>query len=233
MLSPYQPRPDIAVIAELMGNTTRAAMISALAGDAVMPAGELASIAGVSRPTASEHLARLREHGLVSVERQGRHAYYRLSGSEVAEMVEALAVIAPVRPPTSLRGVRQMKVLSHARTCYKHLAGRLGVALADALCEQGLVRRVKDGLALDAARWDERGPLGLTSAVGPNSQPPVKGCVDWSERRHHLAGPLATALTGELFSRDWIARTRDHHRAVVVTAEGERGLAKEFGLKPL
>ncbi|MEK2473762.1 MULTISPECIES: ArsR/SmtB family transcription factor [Streptomyces] len=231
MLDPAQPRPDIATVAELLGNATRAAMVSALVGDFVMPAGELATIAGVSRPTASEHLSRLVEHGLLTVDRMGRHAYYRISSPQVAELVEALAVIAPVRQPTSLRSARLLKTLSNARTCYRHLAGRIGVELAEALCERGLVRRTPDGIEIDAERWDARKPLGLTlDALESDGQPLIKGCVDWSERRHHLAGSAATALTDQLFALGWIARAREHKRAVVVTAEGLAGLSSEFGL---
>ncbi|AJC60080.1 MULTISPECIES: winged helix-turn-helix domain-containing protein [Streptomyces] len=231
MLDPAQPRPDIATVAELLGNATRAAMVSALVGDFVMPAGELATIAGVSRPTASEHLSRLVEHGLLTVDRMGRHAYYRISSPQVAELVEALAVIAPVRQPTSLRSARLLKTLSNARTCYRHLAGRIGVELAEALCERGLVRRTPDGIEIDAERWDARKPLGLTlDAMESDGQPLIKGCVDWSERRHHLAGSAATALTDQLFALGWITRAREHKRAVVVTAEGTAGLSSEFGL---
>ncbi|MGW3565462.1 ArsR/SmtB family transcription factor [Streptomyces sp. NPDC000941] len=234
MLDPGQPRPDIATVAELLGNTTRATMVSALAGDFVMPAGELASIAGVSRPTASEHLSRLVDRGLLSVDRMGRHAYYRISSPQVAELIEALAVIAPLRPPTSLRSARLLKTLSHARTCYRHLAGRIGVELAGALLARGLVRRGESGLEIDTERWDADKPLGLAS--GPleiEGQPLIKGCVDWSERRHHLAGTAATALTDQLFELGWIARAREHKRAVVVTPAGAEGLSDEFGLNLL
>jgi DNA-binding transcriptional ArsR family regulator len=235
MLEPGQARPDIATVAELLGNATRATMVSALAGDFVMPAGELASIAGVSRPTASEHLSRLVDRGLLSVDRMGRHAYYRISSPQVAELIEALAVIAPLRPPTSLRSARLLKTLSHARTCYRHLAGRVGVELAGALLGRGLVRREEGGgLEIDAERWDASKPLGLAS--GPlevEGQPLIKACVDWSERRHHLAGTAATALTDQLFELGWITRAREHKRAVVVTPAGAEGLSDEFGLNVL
>ena len=231
MARPDSSHPDVATIAELLGNAPRAAMVTSLMGDFARPASELAAIAGVSRPTASEHLARLVAHDLLTVERVGRNAYYRIAGRQVAELVESLAVIAPVAPPTSLRSARLLTTLGYARTCYRHLAGRVGVALADALRAQKLVRQVHNGLEVDRDRWDERRPLGLAATVRRGEkQPAIKGCVDWSERRHHLAGSLATSLTERMFQLEWIARAPGHPRAVVVTAEGLTGLRGEFGL---
>ncbi|MET8140355.1 helix-turn-helix domain-containing protein [Sphaerisporangium sp. NPDC005288] len=223
--------PDIAAVAGLLGDRTRATMVKALVADRAMPASELAALSGVSRPTASEHLARLVEHGIISVERCGRHAYYRLAGPEVATALEALAVLAPIHPPRSLRSSFHLDNLRRARTCYDHVAGRLGVAIADVLQSRGLVRRTGDGLELDVPVWQDLRPLDIDCRPSlKGRRPAIRACVDWSERRHHVAGALAGAITHRLFELGWIVRPRDGERVVKVTDEGFDGLARSFGL---
>ncbi|KZM75606.1 winged helix-turn-helix transcriptional regulator [Nocardia terpenica] len=225
--------PDIAVVARLLADKTRVTMISALVGDEPMSASQLARIAGVSRATASEHLGQLVQRRLLSVERRGRHAYYRLASADVATILEALAALAPIPSPNSLRTARQLDELNEARICYDHLAGRLGVALADALLAQGLIYVDGDSLSVDRFRWDEFAPLGVRCGDVPKTgRPLVRPCLDWSERRYHLAGTLASMLTAELLDRGWIVRPRLGDRIVRVTEEGARRLYESLGVDP-
>jgi DNA-binding transcriptional ArsR family regulator len=222
---------NIAFVAGLLADPTRAAMCQALVGGEARPAGELAARTGVSAQTASNHLARLMAGGILRVEQQGRWRYYRLASADVAHAVEALAVVAPPLvngfPGNGLS--REARRLREARTCYSHLAGRLGVALADALV---------------AARWIEEGgrhyritPSGARAlrALGidprPRAAEPVaRRCLDWTERRPHLAGPLGRALTSLALDRGWVRRVRGT-RAVVVTSAGRVQLRKTFNLQ--
>ncbi|MGW7679138.1 ArsR/SmtB family transcription factor [Kribbella sp. NPDC054772] len=235
---------DVARVAALMAEPARAKVLMALADGRALPASLLASEAGVSPQTVSAHLRKLLDGGLVAVERSGRHRYYRLSGAEVAAAVEALARLAKPQPITSLRQSTRAAALREARTCYDHLAGRLGVALLEGLVRRdaltrtdggrGTTRRPQDPLAQQLSD----GPY----ALGPNApevlaelgvhlptQPPrrdlLRFCVDWSEQRHHLAGHLGASITDTLLTRNWLHR-RPHHRAVILTPAGHKGLAQ-------
>jgi DNA-binding transcriptional ArsR family regulator len=222
---------NIAFVAGLLADPTRAAMCQALVGGEARPAGELATRAGVSAQTASNHLARLMAGRILRVEQQGRWRYYRLANADVAHAVEALAVVAPPLangfPGNGLSP--EARRLRDARTCYSHLAGRLGVALADALVaarwieEDGRHYRVTpDGLrALRALGIDPR---------PRTAEPPAQRCLDWTERRPHLAGPVGRALTSLALDRGWVRRVRGT-RAVVVTAAGRVQLKKAFNLR--
>jgi DNA-binding transcriptional ArsR family regulator len=223
---------DIAFVAGLLADPSRAAMCLALAGGEARPAGELAMRAGVSAQTASNHLARLVAGRILRVEQQGRWRYYRLAGPEIGHAVEALAVVAPPQRASVTGGAAEdgaTRRLKEARTCYSHLAGRLGVALADALV---------------AERWledDGRGylvtPLGARSlrALGIDARPrggreAARRCLDWTERRHHVAGPVGTALAGLALERRWVRRLRDT-RAVQVTPAGAQQLKRIFNVR--
>jgi DNA-binding transcriptional ArsR family regulator len=215
---------DIAAAAALMADPSRAAVLVELTDGRALPPSELAEVAGVSRPTMSEHLAKLQRAGFVAVERGGRNRYYRLSGPEVATAVEALAALAPRAEVRSLRQANRAGALGAARTCYGHLAGRLGVGLADAMVERGLIEREGEVFLLTEPGAAFLLDLGV-------EKPPRAGrsCNDWSERRPHLAGKLGVALTKRLFDLDWIRRT-ERPRAVEVTAEGKRELAARLGI---
>lgn len=239
---------DIASVAALIGERARARVLMALLDGRALPAGVLAAEAGVAASTASEHLAQLVDARLLSVERQGRARYFRLSGPAVAEALEALARISPPEPIRSLRQGTRAHALRRARTCYNHLAGRLGVAVMTALLEQGLLTggdgRYNPGQA-DTDRLSARGAdltyrltptgretlaaFGLDLAALSRKTPMVRYCVDWSEQRHHLAGLLGAALTQRMFDLDWIRRVH-RRRAVVLTDLGRRGLADTFGM---
>jgi DNA-binding transcriptional ArsR family regulator len=223
---------SIASVAALMGDATRARMLLALVGDVALPAGELAMCANVAPQTASAHLAKLLEARLLTSETQGRHHYYRLAGPEVAAAMESLAAVAP--PPRGDRWAESPRArqLRFARTCYNHLAGKLATDINDALQQLGF-------LAPEAARYyclTENGHIWFktfgidTAMLRPRGGELARRCLDWTERRHHLAGALGTALLRRLLELKWLARTKEP-RAVRVTHEGQRQLEAQLGIK--
>jgi DNA-binding transcriptional ArsR family regulator len=219
-----QGEVDIAAAAALMADPSRAAVLMELTDGRALPPSELAEVAGVSRSTMSEHLAKLQKAGFLAVERGGRNRYYRLSGPEVATAVEALAALAPRAEVHSLRQANRAGALGAARTCYGHLAGELGVGITDALLDRGLVEREGEVFLLTDPGAAFLRDLGI-------AKPPRAGksCNDWSERRPHLAGKLGVALTKRLFDLGWVKRT-ERRRAVEVTDEGKRQLAKRLSI---
>jgi DNA-binding transcriptional ArsR family regulator len=219
-----QGEVDIAAAAALMADPSRAAVLMELADGRALPPSELAEVAGVSRSTMSEHLAKLQQAGFVAVERGGRNRYYRLAGPEVAAAVEALGALAPRTEVRSLRQANRAGALGAARTCYGHLAGELGVGITDALVARGLLEREGEVFLLTEPGAAFLRDLGI-------EKPPRAGksCNDWSERRPHLAGALGVALTKRLFELDWIRRT-ERRRAVEVTSSGKRELAARLGI---
>src|ERR1700742_3071152 len=222
--APPEGDVDIAAAAALMADPSRAAVLTALTDGRALPPSELAEVAGVSRSTMSEHLAKLRDAGFLAVERGGRNRYYRLAGPEGAPAVEALSALAPRTPVRSLRQANRAGALGAARTCYGHLAGRLGVGITDAMVDRGLVEREAEVFLLT-----DRGATFLTD-LGIERPPRAgKACNDWSERRPHLAGKLGVALASRLFELDWVRRT-DRPRAVEVTADGERELRERLDI---
>lgn len=215
---------DISAAAALMADPSRAAVLMELTDGRALPPSELAEVAGVSRSTMSEHLAKLQKAGFLAVERGGRNRYYRLAGPEVATAVEALAALAPRSEVHSLRQANRAGALGAARTCYGHLAGRLGVGITDALVDRGLVEHEAEVFLLTEPGTAFFVDLGI-------EKPPRAGksCNDWSERRPHLAGKLGVALTKQLFELEWVKRT-NRRRAVELTAKGERELSHRLGL---
>jgi DNA-binding transcriptional ArsR family regulator len=218
---------DIAPIAALMADRTRAAMLTAMLGGLPLAAGELAKIAGVTAQTASAHLARLLDGGLVTVIQQGRHRYYELRGAEVAAAIEALSHISPPIRPSGLRQSRAARALGEARTCYDHLAGRAGVALFEALCGNGLL---DPGSCEVTAKGRERlHEIGLDVTVLRKSRRRFAGrCLDWTERRAHLGGALGAGLLSAMLELGWLERGQVR-RALNVTVEGRHGLREVFG----
>ena len=218
---------EISTPAALIGDPTRATFLTALCDGRVLPASELAQRAGVSASTASVQLAKLVEGGLLEVERNGRHRYYRLADPSIATAIESLAVIAPRRPASSLRQARVGSELQAARTCYDHLAGALGVALFDALQGQRLLTPELEVTKRGAKRFGE---LGLdVDELAKKRRPLARRCLDWTERRHHLAGSLGAALADRCFELGWLERLPSN-RAVRVTEKGRRGLARDLAL---
>ncbi|WP_224392495.1 helix-turn-helix transcriptional regulator [Pseudonocardia sp. ICBG1293] len=211
----------LAARAALLADRTRATFCLALLDGRAWTAGELARHAGVAPSTATAQLDRLVAAGLLVTGRQGRHRYLRLAGPEVARTVETLACgTAPAPVPPSLRASRAAARLAGARTCYDHLAGTFGVALFDGLVADGLLA-VEHGLALTPAGRDWF--TGLVGDLPRRGRPVVRACLDWTERRHHLAGAAGAALCRTLFDRGWVERGPDH-RSVRLTGDGRRAL---------
>lgn len=172
---------------------------------------ELAHAARIATSTASEHVRVLHEAGFVRTLKQGRHRYVRLSGTQVAEVIERLANLSGPEPPRGLRQSVRARRLAYARTCYDHLAGRLGVALRDGLIDEGLIDD-RNGLAVTSRGWDTFASLGID--VGRVRRPVLRECLDWTERREHLAGALPAAILRRAQDAGWLSR--DPHRAVTV-----------------
>lgn len=223
--------PNIVEVASLIGDPSRAAMLLYLLGGKALPASELARAARVTPQTASFHLAKMVDGGLLVHESYGRHRYYRLASTEVGQALEALNAVAPTKPVRSLRESDQSKALHFARTCYDHIAGVVGVALTDKMLE---LEVLKEGEGLDfvitsdGMKWF--GDFGIDlSGIQRGRRHLARQCLDWSERRHHMAGALGAALTNRLFELEWISRIPGG-RAVRVTDKGFKGVEAEFGL---
>lgn len=218
-------QPRFARIAAAIGDPTRARMLGALMDGASRPAGEIAQAAGVHASTASGHLAKLVDEGLLSVRLQGRHRYYRVSDPDVASALEALSVLAERTAADGKWQREPYRSMKHARTCYRHLAGELGVQLFQALVARGRLSGSEAGYELSAAgrRWLEE--IGMEAP--PRGERFAYPCLDWSERRHHLAGRLATSLLEHFVARRWLART-PHSRALKLTPQGKSELLARF-----
>jgi DNA-binding transcriptional ArsR family regulator len=211
--------------AALLADRTRAAFCLALLDGRAWTIGELARHAGVAPPTATEHADRLVAGGLLVQHRQGRHRYLSLAGPDVAALIEAIASAGAPRPVpvTSMATAHRQRNLAYARTCYDHLAGTVGVALADGLAESGLVSRA-DGLALTGRGRDRLGALGVDLSPA-GRRPLLRDCLDWTERRPHLAGVVGAAICRHAFSAGWIVRIGTG-RAVKVTEAGTAALGQ-------
>jgi DNA-binding transcriptional ArsR family regulator len=227
-------------VAALAGDPARAGMLHALMDGRALTASELAAVAGITAQTASGHLARMTAAGLLSVQKQGRHRYHRIASSAVAHMMETIMQVAsdlePCRPELSV-GPRDA-ALRAARTCYDHLAGRLGVALTDALVAERYAELSNEGGALTGAGMAFLGRIGVDvdslSTHGGKRSPRVlcRPCLDWSERRLHLAGAVGAALCTHSLVMGWIRRI-DGTRAVAITPQGWRVYREEFGARLL
>jgi DNA-binding transcriptional ArsR family regulator len=238
---------DFSVPAELIGHPARSAILLALLDRRALPMSMLASEAGIAASTASVHLTRLVDGGLLHVRTQGRHRYYELASSDIAAALEALARVAPHRPVRSLRADTRARALRLARSCYDHLAGHLGVALMGSLLRQGAVyggdgmhhpeQADKDRLSAPGKDIDYRlsdsgwALLDRLGVVVPDTRRQlVAYCVDWTEQRHHLAGTAGAALLTRFEELDWVSRRRDKTRALHVTESGKRGFAEYFDI---
>ncbi len=221
-----------AEVANLAGDPARAGMLHALMDGRALTATELARVAGITPQTASGHLMQLTAGGLLSVEKQGRHRYHRLASPAVARMLESIMQVAADAAPRkkTFAGPRDL-ALRAARTCYDHLAGHLGVALADALVTRGDIELGADaGIVTKsgAALFDRLGiELGANSKS--KSRMMCRPCLDWSERRPHLAGHVGAALCKHCLSEGWIKHI-DGTRAVAVTVKGQRNFRDVFGV---
>ena len=222
-----QGEADISAAAALLAEPARAQFVLAVIEQGPLPASELARRTGIAASTASGHLARLVNAGFLVARKNGRYRYYDLGDPNVAEAVEALARVAPQRDVRSLREATRSELLREARTCYDHLAGRLGVALVRGLERSQVVVRCNGDFEIGprAAEW--LCDLGVDlSALERRRRPLVRACLDWSERKPHVAGALGAALAARFFELGWIER-RDTNRSVAVTAAGQK-LLREY-----
>jgi len=241
---------DIARTAALFADPARVRVLLALGDGRALAASVLAAEARLSAQGVSAHLAKLRAAGLVVAEKSGRHRFYRLAGPEPAELLETLARFSPSQPVTSLREGTRAEALRTARTCYDHLAGRLGVAVTSSLLARGALagppdtrRRPADRISaplrehpytLGPDASSVFGALGVDlEAVAACRRPLLKFCLDWSEQRHHLAGALGAAVATRFVEAGWVQRRAKAHRALRLTPEGAQALDTHLGLADL
>jgi DNA-binding transcriptional ArsR family regulator len=223
--------PNIAGIAALMGEPSRATMLVALLGKEALPATELASQAFISPQTASSHLSKLVAGKLLTVEQHGRHRYYRLASDEVGRAIESLAIIAPPPAPAHNRQEdERLNTVRYARTCYDHMAGRVAVAITRVLEQREFL--IRSGRAYEVTKggkdWFRN--LGIdTDILRTNRRAFALQCLDWSERQYHISGALGTALLDRLLNLKYIARARTP-RCIRVTVEGTRALNRLLNL---
>ncbi|MBO0728743.1 MAG: helix-turn-helix transcriptional regulator, partial [Acidimicrobiaceae bacterium] len=243
---------DLSAVAAVIAEPARARILLALADGRALPASMLSAEAGLSAPATTHHLKRLLEAGLVTVEASGRHRYYRLAGPHVAIVLEALASLAPTHPVRSLRQDTHAAHLRNARSCYDHLAGRLGVAVTAGLLDRKVLVAtdgVGDTSRRDADRYSapvphhpyDLGPRArpVLADLGVNldalldapraSRPVLRFCVDWTEQRHHLAGALGAALLTAFTDQEWVVR-HPHRRTITLTKSGSTALDRHLGV---
>jgi DNA-binding transcriptional ArsR family regulator len=213
--------PNIARVAALIGEPARAEVLTALLADRALTATELAAVAGVTKQTISSHLAQLTEAGLVAVEAQGRHRYFRLAGHDVAQLLESLMGVAFQTGAVRLRSSPREPALRKARVCYDHLAGELGVYAYDAMLARRVFSSGGAGLHLTNGGAEWFAAFGIDPAVAARGHRAFcRPCLDWGERRHHLGGAMGAALLHRLFELRWASRAPDS-RVVVFTTRGE------------
>jgi len=238
---------DLSAVGALLSEPARALILLALNDGRALPASMLAAEAGVSPSTASEHLRRLVDGGLITVTRHGRYRYYRLAGPQVADLIEAVARLAPTRQISSLREGTKANAIRVARNCYDHIGGRLGVAMTRAFLREGYLTG-HDG-SVDFGRMTGDRPAGgvldpiaytLTAegaraftdmGADPPRNPAVRCCVDWTEQRHHMAGVAGRELLRRMLELGWVRPSR-YHRALSITDTGREQLAERFGVLP-
>jgi DNA-binding transcriptional ArsR family regulator len=233
---PMASNAMFAAVASLVGDPARAGMLHALMDGRALTASELARVAGVTPQTASGHLARMADIGLLCVEKQGRHRYHRLASQAVAQMIESIMQVASVleEPRRSLSVGPRDVALRQARTCYDHLAGRLGVALADAMVSGGYAELANDAGVITGSGLALLGRIGidvdtLSARSGKRATRVLcRPCLDWSERRAHLAGSVGAAICTHSLAHDWIRRIPGT-RAVAITPKGQRVFREQFG----
>jgi DNA-binding transcriptional ArsR family regulator len=221
--------PPIAIVANLIGDPARANMLSALMSGKALTASELAREAGVTAQTASGHLAKLQDGGLVLCTQQGRHRYFRLSAPEIADLLESLMGIAVTRGLAKTRTGPRDGALRRARVCYDHLAGEEGVWLVDGLVASGWLAVRDGGFAVTAPGRRHLCDFGLDmDTLEKQKRPLCRACLDWSERRPHLGGALGAALFRRFQDQGWMRRL-EGSRVVQVTPKGQLGLRRMLG----
>jgi DNA-binding transcriptional ArsR family regulator len=218
--------PDIARIASLVGDPARANMLTAMMGGTALTASELALEAGVSLPTASSHLSKLMDGGLLTLASQGRHRYYGLASPQVAGMIEAIIGVAAAVGPQRVRPGPRDAAMRVARVCYDHLAGEQAVAMLDHLVDRKVLLRDDGEIRLGPAAGSHFSALGI-DVEAKARRPVCRACLDWSVRRSHLAGTLGAAILDKILSEKWARREKDS-RAVVFSPTGRQAFEKVF-----
>jgi len=216
--------PDISKVAALMGDPARSNMLLSLMDGRALTASELALSSGITKQTASSHLARLLDGGLLEREVQGRHHYYRLQDTDVADAIEALLSLAERKQGKRTRTGPKDPALRKARICYDHLAGELGVLMFSRMSKQGWLTQVDDMLCVSPKGWQGLHQIGITQTNLPRTKrPQCKTCLDWSMRRHHLAGQVGALILNRFFELGWIKRLPDT-RIIEFSKGGEASL---------
>jgi DNA-binding transcriptional ArsR family regulator len=221
--------PKIAQIASLIGEPARANMLVSLLDGRALTASELAYVAGIAPQTASGHLAKLCDAGLLALEKQGRHRYFRLASPLVGQMLEGVMVVAEAGPARYQPHWRRGDALRNARTCYDHMAGRLAVDITDRLIERSFIVLEEDAGRLTEAGEAFFGGIGLSLASASTRRVFCRPCLDWSERRPHLAGQIGATVLRHALDRGWVQRVKDS-RALTITPSGRRQLPEIFGV---
>jgi DNA-binding transcriptional ArsR family regulator len=222
--------PHIAGVAALVGEPARAEMLTALSADRALTATELAAVAGVGKATASAHLAKLCDAGLLAVEVQGRHRYFRLADRDVAQLLESLMGVAFRTGAVRLKSSPREPALRRARVCYDHLAGELGVQAFEALMAHGAFKADAAGLHITTHGTEWFAAFGVdVNAVAAQRRMMCRACLDWSERRPHLAGAWGSALLQRMFDLGWARRVKGT-RIVQFTPPGEHAFQSRFAM---
>ncbi|MCU1359771.1 MAG: winged helix-turn-helix transcriptional regulator, partial [Ilumatobacteraceae bacterium] len=221
---------DLASVARLIGEPSRATMLLALLDGRALTAGELARCARLTPATTSAHLSKLLDADVVSMVAQGRHRYYRLAGPAMANALEALSQVSRTAVPTGLRTTSAARALRPARLCYDHVAGQLGVAIHDCLVDIDGIAATSEGLSLTRAgeHWFSRAGVTVSSATS-SRRTPLRSCLDWTERRIHLAGALAASLATAMLEQQWLVRRAIGERGLDITGEGAIALTDLLG----
>jgi len=217
-------------IAALIGDPTRALIMWTLLDGKAFTATELAMLANTTAPNISMHLAKLVQAELLSVESQGRHRYYKYARKEVAYAIEAMANLLPAPERQADNNQEQHSGIKHCRTCYDHLAGKVGVAITDSLLQQKILLQKNKVFEVSnkGLQWFALFEIDIT-ALQQQRRSFLRPCLDWSERRYHMAGSLAASLLQTMLSADWL-RTTQHSRALVITGKGQKKLYEHFKL---
>ncbi|WLD94699.1 helix-turn-helix transcriptional regulator [Alkalihalobacillus sp. AL-G] len=223
--------PDLTKIVSLLNDASRAAILDLLMDGKPHPASELALFAKIKPQTASFHLNKMLEIGIVSVERHGRHRYYKLTNNDVACLIESLYSVSPQSKPNSFNEARERKQIEYARTCYDHLAGFVGVQVTDALSKKGYIEKMELDFIVTQTGENFFENLDIDIDFHESKRRSfARCCLDWSERQHHLAGSLGNALLESMFDRNWIKRI-PKTRAIEVTSTGKSELKELLSIE--
>ncbi|MFL9949328.1 helix-turn-helix transcriptional regulator [Paraburkholderia agricolaris] len=223
---------NISSVAHLIAEPVRSVILITLVDGSAMSAGALARAAGVTAQTASSHLAKLLDGGLLSVESKGRHRYYRLAGAHVSHVLESLATIGPVTPAWRHTPNRPAQALRFARCCYDHLAGQISIAVTQSMLTRGFIVEAGErqyAVTAPGCEWLQQLGIDMNDPAFSQASEHARQCLDWTERQYHVAGPLGARLMAAFLAWGWISRS-SAARSVSVTALGWEGLKQHFGI---